>query len=95
MTVEESVRLDLKEAEKNHKGISESGLAAVLLELARQLDGDNSATAKSMCASQLMDGLERLHAQSPEKPEANPLEDIRRDLADELGARRSKRASGS
>jgi hypothetical protein len=97
VSVASSVRADLKEAEKNHKGISKSGLAATLLELARQMDDDNSATSKSMCAKALFEGLDRLREAAPPLPDANPLADIRSDLEDELRARRDtkQRASGS
>jgi hypothetical protein len=94
-TVEASVLADIAEAEKNHKGASRSGLAAALLELARQMDAENSATSKSMCAKALFEGLDRLRALAPPKLEKNPLADIRSDLADELGARRKSRSSGS
>jgi len=52
-------------------------LAAVALEMARQLDGRNSATAKSMCAGRLQEALDRLRELHPLKQEDSPLDEIR------------------
>lgn len=90
--MEAAVKADLADAEKRLKGSSRSGLAATLLELARQMDGSNSATSKSMCAKALFEGLDRLRASTPERSERNPLVDIRAALEDEVSARRDSKA---
>ncbi len=86
------MKADLTEAEKRQKGIARSGLAATLLELARQMDAGNSATSKSMCAKALFEGLDRLRAAAPAKVEHSPLVDIRADLQDEISARRDTKS---
>ncbi len=57
--------------------VSRSGLAAVALALARELeDPFNSATSKSMCAKALMDALAALRALAPPNREADGVDDI-------------------
>lgn len=63
------------------------GLAAMALALAREIDGENSATSKSMCAGQLRDTLDRIRELSPDKEEGDSLDD--------LAARRANRIAGS
>ena len=58
-------------------------LAATALAMAAEIDGQNSATSKSMCAKVLMDVLEQLRALAPpEKQE---------DRVDEIAKRRERR----
>lgn len=56
------------------------------LALAREIDGENSATSKSMCAGQLRDTLDRLRELTPADEEADAL--------DELASRRDARVVG-
>lgn len=69
------------------KALMGSALAALALELASQLDDPgNSATAKSMCAGQLRDTMDRLRELTPKQAEKDGL--------DELAARRAGRRAG-
>jgi hypothetical protein len=84
MTVESAVEHDIKFLGPK---AAESALAATALALARELDGENSATSKSMCAKALIDTMRELRAVSPPKMEADGLDD--------LTARREARRSAS
>ena len=44
--------------------------------LARELDGDNSATSKSMCARALAELIDRLRALAPAEERADGIDDI-------------------
>ena len=85
MSVLEAVEGDIAEIAKRDKALADSGLAAMAKQLARELDANNSATSKSMCARALMDALEKLRDLAPA--------DDAKDRVDELGARRDKRRS--
>lgn len=86
--VVEAVQRDLAEIGKHNPGLVKSGLAAMALALAAELDdAGNSATSKSMCAKTLLETLDRLRALAPEKPKENPLDEIR--------ARREKRLAAA
>ena len=63
--------------------LATSALAASALALARELDGANSATSKSMCAKAHMELMDRLRELAP--PEET------RDGLDEISARRARR----
>lgn len=63
-----------------------SALAAAALELARQMDGRNSATAKSMCAGRLQEALDRLLELHPPQQEATPLDQLKEKRAARLAA---------
>lgn len=79
-----AVRKDLSTMPDELRG---SGLAAIAVELARQLDNPlNSATSKSMCAGQLRDTLDRLRELMPAEEEADAL--------DELASRPNLRIAG-
>jgi hypothetical protein len=84
MSVLEAVESDLKALPDELAG---SALAATARQLAREMDGDNSATSKSMCAARLMEALDRLRALAPAKKEA--------DRVDELSDRRAKRRASA
>lgn len=60
------------------EGLAGSALAATALALAREIDGDNSATSKSMCANSLTAALERLRALAPPEREADGVDEIAR-----------------
>lgn len=75
MSVTEAVERDLAAMPS---GVADSGLAAVALALAAELDAPkNSATSKSMCAGQLRDALRDLRALAPPKRERDELDDLR------------------
>ena len=58
---------------------AQSGLAMMALALAREVDAPtNSATSKSMCASQLRETLDRLRELTPPTEEADELDDLAR-----------------
>lgn len=82
--VEKAVLSDLKGLPAE---MSKSGLAALALTLAREVDSPgNSATSKSMCARVLFDALERLRELAPVEEKADGLDD--------LVARRAARLAG-
>jgi hypothetical protein len=83
MSVTSAVRRDLA---KLPKALAESGLAAVALAMAAELDGDSSTTSKSMCAGRLQDALRELR-------ELAPPEEVK-DGVDEIADQRAKRRSG-
>lgn len=87
MSVLESVERDLAEIAERDAKLAESGLAALAKQLAREMDENNSATSKSMCAKALMEALEKLRELSPaEKAD---------DRVDELAGRRAERRARS
>jgi hypothetical protein len=61
-----------------------STLAATARALAVELDGDNSATSKSMCAKALADVMRELRALAPAKPEEDEVERARKRRTDRL-----------
>lgn len=83
MTVEESVTAALPD------GLQESPLATIALELARQLDGRNSATSKSMIAKALVETLEKLNALVPPIVEEDEVGRLRRKREERESARRA------
>jgi hypothetical protein len=83
MSVVASVQRDIEALAKREARLGSSGLAALALALAREMDAKNSATSKSMCARALAETLERLEALAP-------VEEIS-DALDDLAARRTKR----
>lgn len=52
-------------------------LVATALSLARELDGRNSATSKSMCARALVETLNLLRDLAPSQAVSSPLDEIR------------------
>ena len=83
MSVVDAVNRDLDRLRKRDPLLAESALAATALALAAEIDGANSATSKSMCATALQKALERLAELAPPERE--------RDGLDDLSARRAKR----
>lgn len=63
-----------------------SSLAASAMELARQMDSRNSATAKSMCAGRLQEAMDRLLELNPPQTEATPLDQLRERRAVRIAA---------
>ena len=82
MSVVEAMNRDLAEMPKS---VSDSVLAATALALAEQLDGDNSATSKSMCAKALLDTMSALRALAPPKRVKDDVDQ----LAEKRRARRA------
>jgi hypothetical protein len=78
MSVVEAVQAEI-DALNAPKG----SLSATALAMAAEIDGENSATSKSMCAKVLVDTMERLRAAAP--PEK------REDGVDEIAKRRERR----
>lgn len=83
MTVVAAVRRDIDALAKRDRRLASSGLAALALSLAKEMDAKNSATSKSMCARALAETLASLEALAP----AAPI----KDAVDEIAARRDKR----
>lgn len=84
MSVETAVTSDI---ELLGPKAAETALAATALALARELDGNNSATSKSMVAKALIDTMRELRALAPPKQEG--------DGVDEIAARRDARRSAA
>jgi hypothetical protein len=82
-TVVEAVRRDLAAIAKLDGPLAKGSLAASALALAREIDGDNSATSKAMCSKSLNDTLATLRALAPEKKKD--------DTVDEIGDKRAER----
>jgi hypothetical protein len=74
MSVAESVQRDIDRLPEDLKS---SGLAAGVLAMARELDGHNSATSKSMCFKAMQDGLRELRALAPPEQIRDGVDDIR------------------
>jgi hypothetical protein len=83
MSVFEAVERDL---ERLAEGAGDSALGQTALALARELDQDNSATSKSMCAKSMIDVLRELRSLAPPEKESDGLDD--------LAARRATRLAG-
>ena len=86
LSVYNSVRADLDKLREVAPELANSALAATMLALAREMDDENSATSKSMCAKALLDIDTRLRMLSPSATQE--------DEVDELTARRSARLAG-
>lgn len=80
-SVVEAVRADVAALGQLPRGTR--ALVAAALRLAEQLDGEHSATSKSMCAKALVETMEHLR-------EIAPVEDAG-DAVDELTSRRDRR----
>jgi hypothetical protein len=79
VSVVEAVEAELAELKVS------GALAACALAMASEIDGNTSATSKSMCAKVLVDVMQRLRADAPPVPIKDPV--------DELRQRRQKRVS--
>jgi hypothetical protein len=86
-SVYDSVRADLDKLRESDPALATSALASTMLALAREMDDDNSATSKSMCAKALLDIDTRLRMLRPSTAQE--------DEVDELTARRTARLTGS
>jgi hypothetical protein len=85
-SVADSVREYLKDLGDRDEALARSPLATSALALAREMDGQNSATSKSMCAKALNETLAQLRALAPEETGKDDL--------DELAERRKQRRAG-
>jgi hypothetical protein len=72
MSVFEAVERELEQADA-----TETALGATALALAAELDGDNSATSKSMCAKSMIDVLREIRLLKPPKAREDELDRIR------------------
>lgn len=79
--VEAATKRDLA---KLPKDLAESALGASALALARELDGGNSATSKSMCAKAHLELMDRLRELAPPEEEKDALNDIEAQRAKRL-----------
>jgi len=78
VNVYDSVKSDLDEIAKVDKRLADSGLASLALAMAAEIDNTkNSATSKAMCAGRLHEAMERLRELTPERREADELDDLR------------------
>lgn len=68
---------------------ADSALGATALVLAEQLDGESSATSKSMCAKELAATLREIRALAPPKRQEDGVDEIAK-----RRARRLSRAAG-
>jgi hypothetical protein len=64
-----------------------STLAATARSLAVELDADNSATSKSMCAKALADVMREVRALAPAKPEEDEVERARKRRVERLAGK--------
>ena len=76
VTVVGAVERDLAELARRLPGLDESAEAATALALARELDDENSATSKSMCARALNETMALLRASVPIEEPADDALDI-------------------
>lgn len=73
MSVVEAVQRDLDALGPD---VAKSTLGATALALARELDAENSATSKSMCAKSMVDVLREVRSLAPPKREKDGLDDL-------------------
>jgi hypothetical protein len=64
--------------------LAESSLGASALVLARELDGERSATSKSMCAKAHLEIMDRLRELAPAEEDADAVDDIEAQRAKRL-----------
>ena len=87
MSVVKAVKQDLADIRRRDKKLADSALAASALVLAAELDAENSATSKSLCARALREALDRLRELAPAPRESDDV--------DEVAKRRAKRRAGA
>lgn len=76
LSVTAAVKRDLEALAKRDAKLAQSGLAATALALARELDDDNSATSKSMCARALSETLVLLNELAPPEQVLDGIDDL-------------------
>lgn len=70
------VKRDLADIARRDPALARSSLALSALALARELDADNSATSKSMCARALRETIDRLRELVPPDIEGDMVDDL-------------------
>lgn len=85
----QAVQRDLDAIAQRDPELAQSGLAALALAMAQEIDFPNSATSKSMCAGQLRDALAGLRALTPVAEVHDEIDDLRRRRAERTAARQS------
>lgn len=90
-SVVDAVTADLKELAKRDPRLARSTHAASALALARELDDNNSATSKSMCARALNETMDRLRELAPPLVQKDGVSDIE----DQRKKRRAREARAS
>jgi hypothetical protein len=84
----DAVTRDLEKLREVDEELADSGLAAVAVRMAQELDDPwNSATSKSQCGKSMLEALEQLRDLAPEKEDGN-------DALDELARARATRLAG-
>lgn len=72
-----AVARDLAALARRDRVLAESALAASAIVLAREMDDENSATSKSMCARALLDTMNRLWELAPPALTEDGVDDLR------------------
>ena len=93
LTVVAAVGRDLETIAELAPDLARGSLAASALALARELDSDNSATSKSMCARALIDTMDRLRELAPERQEEDGIDDLEAKRAARQAARGAQGAA--
>ena len=89
MSVVEAVERELERIKGLDERLSESPLAMMAVELARQLDGENSATSKSLCVKALKECLDALEARAPAERAKDGIDELK-SRREEKPARRAR-----
>lgn len=76
-SVVSAVERELQEIAKRDAVLARGAVAATALALAREMDGHNSATSKSMCAKALMEALAELRGLAPPVERKDDLDGIK------------------
>ena len=86
MSAVAAVEKDLDLIRKRDPDLAESALAAAALQMAQELDSfENKGHAKSMCAKELRDTMDRIRDLAPKQK--------RKDQVDQLAEQRARRRS--
>lgn len=83
-----AVERDLRSIAERDEDLASSALAATALALARELDDENSATSKSMCARALVEAMDRIRELAPEKIAGDGIDELK-------AAREARRAAAA
>lgn len=88
-----AVQHALEKIAERDPDLARSPYAATALALAREMDGRNSATSKSMCAKALTETIDRLRELAPDEPTADGVDDLER-RREQRKAQQAKAAGG-
>jgi hypothetical protein len=72
-----------------------SALAASALALAAEMDDENSATSKSMCAKELRETMDRLRSLAPPREENDGVDDLTAQRKKRIAARARRAATAN